>query len=355
MSGVDFLIYSVTRAYRFGYAWSLGDGKPVEDELRLSDVEVLCKKISEFGVNNLFLTGVGETGDPFVRKDIHEILRMIHDHGLRPVFLKTDGMSLREEDVRILSKYEVMVLLSMAGPKDVDNALRGGAFFERSLEIAKRLSSEEILYSLNVPLTKHIHGRISDLIELALKVKACRISLSTLIPQPLVFNREQILKKLKPLEPTPEQREEVLNQVFNLNNEFKQGRSLVQLSPYDIFYNRILKVQMPSLELETPCELHINQKRYGWLEILDNGDISTCSALGINNGNIRSIGTLCEVFDEIRSSEYVKRLINKENLVGKCKSCEYYAACAGCRARAYQYTGNPFASDPACPYVPARG
>jgi len=40
---------------------SLGDGRPAEDELKLSDVEILYKKASDFG-ENISLTGVSESG-----------------------------------------------------------------------------------------------------------------------------------------------------------------------------------------------------------------------------------------------------------------------------------------------------
>lgn len=354
MGGLDFLIYSVTRAYRFGHAYSLGDGKPVEGELKLKEVEVLCKKVGDFGVNNVFLTGIGETGDPFIRDDICEILKLVHDYGLGRVYLKTDGMLLRDEDIKVLSRYGVMVIFSMAGPKDVDDLLRGDGLFERSINAAKKLAQEGVLHSLSIPLTKYIIGRINDITELALQLGVKRVSLPVLIPQPLVFSREHILSRLRPLEPSPQQREEVLRQVFEIDREFMAGRSPVLLSPYDIFYNRILKSNMPEISLETPCELHLNQEKYSWLEILDNGDISTCSALGIKNGNIKFVGTLYDVFNEIRSSEYIRQLIKKENIAGKCGRCEYYDVCAGCRARAYQYTGHPLASDPACPYIPQR-
>lgn len=354
MGGLDYLIYSVTRAYRFSYAYSLGDGRPAEDELKLSDVEILCRKASDFGVKNIFLTGVGESGDPFIRDDIHEILRLVYDYGLGAVYLKTDGASLKSESLRVLSKYDVKVILSMAGPKDVDSLLRSEGLFERSVEIAKKLADNGVLYSLSMPLTKYVVGRVDDIVELALKVGARRVSLSTLIPQPLVFGREHILNRLKPLEPTPQQREEVLKQVFKINKEFKEGLISVWFEPYDIFYHRILKSNIPEINLETPCELHLNQERFSWLEVLDNGALSTCSALGIWNGDIRVVETFYDVFNEIRRSEYVRRLIKKENIVGKCGRCEYYAVCAGCRARAYQYTGNPFLSDPVCPYIPQR-
>ncbi|MEM0313831.1 MAG: radical SAM/SPASM domain-containing protein, partial [Candidatus Bathyarchaeia archaeon] len=40
------------------------------------------------------------------------------------------------------------------------------------------------------------------------------------------------------------------------------------------------------------------------------------------------------------------------NLKGKCGVCEYREICGGCRTRAEFYTGDLFASDPACAYVP---
>ena len=40
-------------------------------------------------------------------------------------------------------------------------------------------------------------------------------------------------------------------------------------------------------------------------------------------------------------------------LQGKCGVCEYRRICGGSRARAYAVTGNPFAEEPGCDYVPA--
>ena len=49
-------------------------------------------------------------GGSFIRDDIHEILRLVHNYGLGTVYLKTDGISFRDEDFRVLSKYSVKVI-----------------------------------------------------------------------------------------------------------------------------------------------------------------------------------------------------------------------------------------------------
>jgi len=37
---------------------------------------------------------------------------------------------------------------------------------------------------------------------------------------------------------------------------------------------------------------------------------------------------------------------------GRCGTCEYHMLCGGSRARAFEATGNAFASDPFCTHVP---
>jgi radical SAM protein with 4Fe4S-binding SPASM domain len=47
-------------------------------------------------------------------------------------------------------------------------------------------------------------------------------------------------------------------------------------------------------------------------------------------------------------------LRNPERLEGKCHDCEFRQICGGSRARAYAVTGNPFAEEPDCLYIPRR-
>ncbi|HOI11263.1 MAG TPA: radical SAM/SPASM domain-containing protein, partial [Myxococcota bacterium] len=39
---------------------------------------------------------------------------------------------------------------------------------------------------------------------------------------------------------------------------------------------------------------------------------------------------------------------------GRCGACEFRNVCGGCRARAYAVTGDVFAEEPFCDYVPLK-
>ena len=53
-----------------------------------------------------------------------------------------------------------------------------------------------------------------------------------------------------------------------------------------------------------------------------------------------------------RDSEVFNNLRNFKKLKGKCGACEYKAVCGGCRARAYEATGDYMAEEPLCSYQP---
>ncbi|MDR1486436.1 MAG: radical SAM/SPASM domain-containing protein, partial [Deltaproteobacteria bacterium] len=46
-------------------------------------------------------------------------------------------------------------------------------------------------------------------------------------------------------------------------------------------------------------------------------------------------------------------LRNKEKYKGRCRDCEYWSVCGGCRARAYA-KGDHLGSEPLCPHVPHK-
>ena len=63
----------------------------------------------------------------------------------------------------------------------------------------------------------------------------------------------------------------------------------------------------------------------------------------------------CDSLTEIyRNSPVLTSLRDTSNLQGKCGACEFKEICGGSRARAYAVTGNMFAEDPCCNYVPPQ-
>jgi len=345
MDGLNHLVWSCTRAYEIKYAYSLGDGKPLPDELTTNEARTLIEKVADFGVRNFFITGAGVTGEPLLRKDFLEIIRYASEHGLAP-YVKISGWRIDSDTARELASCNCKVIISIAGLKEVDDFLRGRGAHERSISVARLCAKEGILLSLSVVNTKYVVNQIRDLVELSLNIGSQGFSLASLIPQPICV--EEQLPALGPLVPTPEEHEKELNEIYALSREVGNR---IKLLPYEMFYNRILRKKEPSLELKSRCSLCNNLESNEWLEVLDDGKAYGCSSLGLMFGDIRK-DSLEEIMSRIRVSDTVKRLADPNNIKGKCGVCEFNTICGGCRARAYVYSGDMFTHDPACPYKP---
>ena len=78
------------------------------------------------------------------------------------------------------------------------------------------------------------------------------------------------------------------------------------------------------------------------------GIIQPCGYLELNSGDLKDAS-----FDKIwRDSEIFNKLRDFSSYKGKCGRCEYIRFCGGCRARAYEATGDFLAEEPLCSYEP---
>jgi radical SAM protein with 4Fe4S-binding SPASM domain len=78
------------------------------------------------------------------------------------------------------------------------------------------------------------------------------------------------------------------------------------------------------------------------------GRVQGCGYLDVEAGNVRE-----QDFTSIWSDSPVfSRLRDLSNLKGKCGACEYRRPCGGCRARAYEATGDYLKEEPYCMHQP---
>ncbi len=343
MAGLKYLVWMCTRAEEGRYAYSLGDGKASPEELNTDEAKAMLAKAADFGAEYVFITG----GEPLLRKDIFELIEYASALGLQ-LYLKTNGrgISYKKEIAENLASHNCRVIISIAGLEKVDDMFRGGKAYERSIKAALACSKKGILYSLSVINTKYVVHQIKELVNLALELGSAGFSLASLIPQPICAQEQRI--KLIPLEPSPAEHERELNDIYLLG---KQLKDKIKLTPYDIFYNRILKTREPDLVLNNRCCLRTDLEENDWLEVQDDGKAYVCGPLGLAFGEVRK-DSFDTIMSRIRQSEEVRKLANRSNLKGKCGVCEFNAICGGCRASAYIYTGDMFAEDPHCPYKP---
>ena len=79
------------------------------------------------------------------------------------------------------------------------------------------------------------------------------------------------------------------------------------------------------------------------------GQVQPCGYLEIDCGQIKE-----KPFAEIWNDSPVFEDLRDLNLYqGKCGACPFIRVCGGCRARAFELTGNYLAEEPLCAYEPA--
>jgi radical SAM protein with 4Fe4S-binding SPASM domain len=83
--------------------------------------------------------------------------------------------------------------------------------------------------------------------------------------------------------------------------------------------------------------------------ITGSGEVRPSEFLPLSGGNVRET-PLTKI---LRSSNLFVALLDRSNLGGKCRRCEYRDVCGGSRARAWAVTGDLLAPDPLCAYQPS--
>ena len=342
---LDHFIWSCTRAYPVKYAFSLSDGKPLPNELTTTEAKALLKKAADFGVDNLFISGAGWTGEPLMREDFMELIRYVAELKLSP-YVKVTGWHFTEKVAKELAAANCRAIICFAGIKETDAKLRGEGAFDDSISAVNLCKEFDIPFAISVINTKYVANQVSASVKFAMDLGARSFHLASLIPQPIDFENQLMI--LGPLEPAPQQRENQLNEIYELN---KKIQDKILIVPYEMFNNRLLRTKEPWRELRSTCSMCDNLTKYEWLEILEDGKAYACAPLNLEFGDIRT-DSIQQIMDRMRTSEKIRTLADRNNLKGKCGACEFKIICGGCRARAYIYSKGSLNQDPACVYRP---
>ncbi|MBN1932176.1 MAG: heme b synthase [Desulfobacterales bacterium] len=303
----------------------------------------LLDQIAEVGKPIVILTG----GEPLMRPDIFEIASYGTQKGLRMV-MAPNGTLITETNAKQMAESgikRISVSLDGATKESHDN-FRGveGAFdgAVRGIKIAKEAGID---FQINTTITKANLDEIPKIQELAVNLGAVAHHIFLLVP---TGRGKYILDQ----EITAEQYEETLNWFYD-----QRGKTPLQLKAtcaphyYRIIRQRAKKDGIP-----------VTYKTYGldavtrgclggtsFCFISNIGIVQPCGFLQINCGDI----TRKSFADVWNTSDVFLSLRDFDNLKGKCGKCEYRKVCGGCRARAYEATGDFLAEEPLCNFQPA--
>jgi radical SAM protein with 4Fe4S-binding SPASM domain len=299
----------------------------------------IVDELHEMGAKWFGLSG----GEPLMRKDIFEIIAHAKDLGMN-VSLISNGYYVKGDILDNLIKYEVMTAISLDGKEETNDLTRGKGSYATALKAMEKLSDGGVFDCIVSTLNKRNVYEVDHIAEIGHKFNATRVVYHNYVP---VGRAQEHLE----LAPTPQQYEVVMNRIYDLMMEYKGKLSINVYCP---FFARIAKERgMPDFDYWFN-NVFLGQCFIGgrYMGLLENGDIRPCGFNeGYRMGNIRD-KTMKEIWTAMQTSELTVKLRDRSNLKGKCGVCEYREICGGCRTRAEIYTGDLFASDPACAYIP---
>lgn len=316
--------------------------EPYPNELNTEEAVKLLDEIRELGQVIVILTG----GEPLMRRDIFEIARHGTDLGLRMTMAPNGTLVTLENAKKMADAGIQRISISLDGAcAEIHDDFRAmpGAFAGamQGIENAKNAGIE---FQINTTITKKNLTEIPKLLELAVSLGAAAHHIFLLVPT----GRG---KEIEESTIDAEEYEKTLNWFYD-QREKVPLQLKATCAPH---YYRILRERSRAEgKSVTPATHGLDAMTRGCLGgigfcfVSHVGQVQPCGFLEKDCGNIRE-----QSFTEIwRTSPPLLTLRNYDLLTGKCGVCEYKNVCGGCRARAYELTGDFMSEEPLCLYQP---
>ncbi len=313
-----------------------------ENELDTQAAFKLMDQIRETGQPIVILTG----GEPLLRPDIFDIAQHGTKIGLRMV-MAPNGTLITAENARKMKDSGIKrISISLDGSTtqghDTFRGVKGA--FAGALNGIEHAKSVGLDFQINTTITKSNLDEIPKILSLAESLGAVAHHIFLLVP---TGRGKYIVDQ----EIDAREYEKTLNWFYD-----QRDKTSLQLkatcAPH---YYRILRQRAKEDGEKVTFESHgLDAVTRGCLAgtgfcfISHTGEVQTCGFLDVLCGDITK-NTFKEVWE---NSEVFNKLRNFDNLDGKCGICEYRKVCGGCRARAFEATGNYLAQEPLCTYQP---
>ncbi len=317
---------------------------PYSGELDTADAHKLLDQIAAVGKPIIILTG----GEPLLRDDIFDIAAYGDSLGLRMV-MAPNGTLITADVARRMAESGIRrISASIDGATKIfHDKFRGveGAF-DAAIQGIEHVKAAGIEFQINTTVTQTNLDQIPDILRLAEDLGAVAHHIFLLVP---TGRGKYIVDQAIDAEAY----ERTLNWFYD-----QRDKTPLQLkatcAPH---YYRILRQRARQEGKTISFETHgLDAVTRGCLAgtgfcfISHTGVVQPCGYTDVVCGDITQT-TFGDVWNH---SPVFKKLRDFKQLEGKCGVCEYRAVCGGCRARAFEATGNYMAEEPLCAFVPEK-
>jgi len=317
--------------------------RSARDKKEFSTAEAfhLIEQVAAMHVPLLVLTG----GDPLQRPDLFPIVEFAARHSVRTSLTllpttRLDPETVSELKGRGLMRLALWIHGSTAALDDAYWKVTGA--HKRTLDAIGFCHDVELPVQINTLVTRRNFHDIDPMIELLTRLDVDLWNVFFLVPT----NRDQAGDLL-----TAEEHEAVFAKLYAASK-----RVHFQIKTTDgPHYQRFLLQQrsreshghLTDSDAITCAPKGLNDGK-GFVFINHRGEVYPNRFLAISAGNVTT-ESLARLYSD--SALFVS-LRDSSKLKGKCGGCEVRNVCGGSRARAYAMSGDLFAEDPCCAYVP---
>lgn len=236
-------------------------GKGLENELSLKEIKSVIDQLAKLKVFSIFFTG----GEPFLRKDIIEILKYTDKKGIG-IAISTNASVLNKEALEKIKNLRFdLFQISIDGPKKIHEAIRGKGSWQKtinSIKLAKSILKKRV--GLGIVIMKNNWKFLDKTIAEGVNCGADRITLMCLILSGRA-NEE--------LNPSPREFLKSINKIFK---KYRSLQSKAKFSKDTTIPSALIPKEWREKELHrtfAPCSFPY------YIAINSNGDVAPCDGL----------------------------------------------------------------------------
>jgi heme b synthase len=302
----------------------------------------LIDDVVSFSKPVVILTG----GEPLLRRDIYELARCGTGRGLRMVIAPNGTLLDAEKAARLKACGIQRVSISLDGAtgESHDRFRQVNGAFAGALRGIQHLKEAGLAFQINTTVTQKNYQELPKILDLAARLGAVAHHIFLLVPTGR--GREMRDEAIE-----GEEYEKILHWFYD-----QRERVPLQLkatcAPH---YYRILRQRAREEGKKVMPQTHGLDAMtrgclggIGFLFISHRGDVQPCGYLEAFSGNVRQ-QSLKEIWE---SSPVFQQLRDFSSYHGRCGRCEYMRVCGGCRARAFEKSGDFLSEEPLCVYQP---
>jgi heme b synthase len=317
---------------------------PYPGELGRDRCLEILEEIGRIGNPIIILTG----GEPLLREDVFELARRGTAMGHRMV-MATNGTLLTPAIASAIKEsgiQRVSISLDGATEGEHDSFRRVEGAFRGALSGIEILKAAGIEFQINTTVTRHNSSRVEAIMDMVVGLGAAAHHLFLLVPTGRA-------RDMASQEIDADEYERLLLWLCGVRDRVPLHVKAT-CAPH---YYRILRQEAARKGERVTFERYgLDAVTRGCLGgtsfcfISHEGIVQPCGYLELNCGDLKSAP-----FDLVwKTSEVFGRLRDFSKYKGKCGVCEYLRVCGGCRARAFEATGDYMAEEPLCSYSPRK-